>query len=164
MWDIRHGGQVWNGTLASLNSRGVSAASDDRGNAGTNPMYVIGGVYGPGTAHPGATNTTMINANTYFDVYLGQGGPAENSIQDGGWIRLRSVNLSYRINLRTAEKKCFFDYVDIGVSARNLFLYTKYTGVDPETSLTGAGSQINGWDYFNNPNTKSYMFNLKVGL
>jgi len=43
-------------------------------------------------------------------------------------------------------------------------LWTDYTGVDPETSLTGAGSNINGWDYFNNPGSKSYIFNLKFGL
>jgi len=162
LWDIRHGGSIWNGTLASLNTRGRSEASDARD--GSNSTYIISGIYGPGSTHPGAVNTTAVSANSYFTDYLGQNGPAENSIQNGGWIRLRSVNLSYRINLATPEKKSFFQYVEVGVSARNLFLYTKYTGVDPETSLTGAGSQINGWDYFNNPNTKSYMFNLKVGL
>jgi len=159
LWDIRHGGMIWNGTLSSLNSRGRSDASDAR-----NQTYTVDGVYGPGTAHPGAQNTTAIDAKTYFSDYLGQNGPAENSIQNGGWVRLRSVNLSYRFNLAKPEKKTFLQYVEIGVSARNLLLFTKYTGVDPETSLTGAGSQINGWDYFNNPNTKSYMFNLKVGL
>ena len=50
------------------------------------------------------------------------------------------------------------------MTGRNLLLFTKYTGVDPETSLTGAGSNINGFDYFNNPGTKSYLINLKAGF
>jgi hypothetical protein len=45
-----------------------------------------------------------------------------------------------------------------------LLLFTDYTGVDPETSLTGAGSNIGGWDYFNNPSTKSYTFALKANF
>jgi hypothetical protein len=43
-------------------------------------------------------------------------------------------------------------------------LRTKYKGVDPETSLTGAGSNINGYDYFNNPGSKSILFGIRVGL
>jgi hypothetical protein len=162
LWDIRHGGQIYNGTLASLNSRGRSLASDARD--GSNQFYTIDGVYGPGTAHPGAVNSTKVTAVNYFTNYIGLSGPAEAVIQDGGWVRLRSVNLSYRINVSTAEKKRFVQYVEVGASARNLLLFTKYTGVDPETSLTGAGSNISGFDYFNNPSTKSYMLNLKVGI
>ena len=36
--------------------------------------------------------------------------------------------------------------------------------IDPETSLTGSSQNLSGYDYFNNPGTKSYLFNLKVGL
>jgi TonB-linked SusC/RagA family outer membrane protein len=164
LWDIRRGGDIWNGTSQSLNTRGRSAASDDRGDGGANPMYTIDGVYGEGTLKPGQTNSTKVTAENYFKNYLGQGGPAENGIQDGGWFRLRSVNIGYRLELSTSEKKRFVQFIEFGISARNLLLFTKYTGVDPETSLTGAGSQVNGWDYFNNPNTKSYMFNFKVGI
>jgi hypothetical protein len=162
LFDIRNGGQIYNGTQSSLNSRGQSIASDARD--GSNQYYTIPGVYAPGTPNAGQANTTKVTAVSYFTNYIGLSGPAEAAIQDGGWVRLRSVNLSYHIPVSTAEKKRFVQYVDIGVSARNLWLHTKYTGVDPETSLTGAGSNISGFDYFNNPSTKSYMVNLKVGI
>jgi hypothetical protein len=55
-------------------------------------------------------------------------------------------------------------YVDLGMVGRNLWLSTKYPGVDPETSLTGASSNIGGFDYFNNPGLKSFMFNIKLGI
>ncbi|HXC04840.1 MAG TPA: SusC/RagA family TonB-linked outer membrane protein [Bacteroidia bacterium] len=168
LWDIRYGGDIWNGTLQSLNSRGRSAASDARD--GANSTYVIDGVYAPGTLNgsgqdiSGQKNTTTVTSKAYFQDYVGQNGAAEQVVQNGGWVRLRSIGLSYRLNLATPEKKCFVQYVEFGVSARNLLLFTSYQGVDPETSLTGAGSNINGWDYFNNPSTKSYMLSLKVGL
>ncbi len=162
LWDIRHGGQIWNGTWQSLNSRGRSIESDARD--GSNSTYVIPGVYAPGTPGAGQSNSTAITAFSYFANYLGQNGAASNAIQDGGWVRLRSIGVSYHLNLAKGEKKSFVQYVDLGVSARNLYLYTKYKGVDPETSLTGAGSNINGYDYFNNPGTKSFMFNVKFGL
>ncbi len=164
LWDIRNGGDIWNGTLQSLNFRGRSGASDARD--GANSTYLISGVYAPGAlaGMDGKANATRITAQQYFQDYVGQNGAAEQVIENGGWVRLRSVNVSYHINISTPEKKSFLQFVEIGASARNLLLFTKYSGVDPETSLTGAGSNINGWDYFNNPSTKSYVLNFKVGF
>jgi TonB-linked SusC/RagA family outer membrane protein len=164
LWDIRKGGDMWNGTAQSLNTKGKSAATVDR-----NATYAIAGVYDAGTPNAGQAHTTQVpgyngQGNDYFTYIMGQNGADENAIQDGGWVRLRSVSLSYRFDLTKKEKKHTFKYVELGASARNLYLHTKYTGVDPETSLTGAGSNIKGFDYFNNPGTKSMMFNLKVGI
>ena len=164
LWDFRQGGDMWNGTEQSLNTKGKSAETIDR-----NTTYDISGVYDVGTPNAGQSHTTHLlgytgNGNDYWTYYKGQNGADENSVQDGGWIRLRSVSLSYRFDLIKKEKKHVFKWVEIGVSGRNLYLHTKYTGVDPETSLTGAGSNIKGFDYFNNPGTKSYFFSLKVGI
>jgi hypothetical protein len=53
--------------------------------------------------------------------------------------------------------------ITIGFVGRNLLLWTKYKGVDPETSLVG-GNKAQGLDYFNSPGTKSYGINLKVNF
>ena len=164
LWDIRHGGDMWNGTEQSLNTKGKSAATVDR-----NATYDVVGVYDAGTPNAGQAHTTHLigydgSGADYYTYIKGQNGADINAIQDGGWIRLRSVSISYRFDLTKKEGKHTFKYVELGASGRNLFLYTKYTGVDPETSLTGAGSNIKGFDYFNNPGTKSYVFNLKVGI
>jgi len=42
-------------------------------------------------------------------------------------------------------------------------LFTKYSGVDPETSLLG-NSNAQGIDYFNMPGTKSYTLGLTLAL
>ncbi len=164
LWDFRQGGDIWNGTEQSLNTKGKSAQSVDR-----NQTYAIDGVFDAGTPNAGQHTTTHLpgydgSGADYWTYFKGQNGADESAVQDGGWIRLRSVSLSYRFDLTKGTKKYVFKYLDLGVSGRNLWLKTKYTGVDPETSLTGAGSNIKGMDYFNNPGTKSYFFSLKVGI
>jgi len=161
LWDIRHGGDIWNGTWARLNRLGLTDESANR-----DQSFIIDGVYAPGTANAGKANTTAVPGTYYYQTFKGDGGTfaVENAIQNGGWVRLRSVNLSYRFKLNNSEKHKYFDYLEVGLTGKNLLLFTKYTGVDPETSLTGATSSFRGYDYFNNPGVKSYLINVKLGL
>ena len=152
--DIRQGGDIWNGTLARLHNIGKSLESADR-----ERTYVV-----PGVLEDGVTpNTIAIPAIQYFKTYLGDaGGAEEQHVETVNWVRLRELSLSYRLKLPSLNK--YIDYIDLSATGRNLWLDTNYKGVDPETSLTGAGSNINGWDYFNNPGTKSYLFGITVGF
>lgn len=160
LWDIRHGGDIWNGTWARLNRLGVGGESVNR-----EQSYLIDGIYEPGTPNAGKQNTTQVNGTYYYQTFQGDANAAaEAAIQDGSWVRLRSVNLSYRFNLNKGKKHNFVDYFEVGFTGKNLLLFTKYKGVDPETSLTGATSSLRGYDYFNNPGVKSYLLNLKLGL
>lgn len=159
LFDIRQGGKIWNGTWARLERIGVADETVNR-----EQQYVIDGVYAEGTAKPGEKNTTPVSATYYFQTYKGDGGnyAAENAIQDGSWVRLRTVSLGYRFNF--TKENSALKYIDLTLTGRNLWLQTKYKGVDPETSLTGAGSNLGGWDYFNNPGSKAYGLTLRVGL
>jgi len=60
-------------------------------------------------------------------------------------------------------RKISFDNLSITVFANNIILHTKYTGVDPETSLLGSGNG-QGLDYFNNPGIKTIGFRVTAGL
>ncbi len=155
--DIREGGDIWNGTLARLHRLGKTEESANR-----EQNYVIPGVVQntDGTFSP---NTTEVSAFNYFNRYVGDNGAAtEQAVYDGSWVRLREVTLSYNIKLK--NKLSFIRNLEISATGRNLWLDTDYPGVDPETSLTGAGSNINGFDYFNNPGTKSYHFGIKAAF
>lgn len=150
--DIRHGGVVYNGTLARLHNFGISEASADR-----ERTYTIEGVKEDGTP-----NNIEISAKEYYRNYLGDNaGAAEEATTDVNWIRLRDVTLSYDFNMKRMKS---INSAQISFTGRNLWLNTNYKGVDPETSLTGAGSKINGLDYFNNPGSKSFIMSLKVGF
>ena len=148
--DVRRGGSIWNGTYARLNRIGVTQESADR-----DRTYVI-----PGVTASGEPNTTEISALTYFSSFVGDGGAAaEQFVENVNWVRLREVGLSYRFKFNK-----YLNYIDLSFTGRNLFLDTNYKGVDPETSLTGAGSNLQGFDYFNNPGTKSYIFGVNIGF
>ncbi|HKK38336.1 MAG TPA: hypothetical protein VJ949_02840, partial [Cryomorphaceae bacterium] len=142
--DIRKGGDIWNGTYARMNNVGTSGDSEDR-----ERTYVVDGVN-----VNGEVNTTEIDAQTYYRTVVGDaGGAAEEFVETVDWVRLRDLSLSYRLRF---SETAFVSFLDITFTGRNLWLSTNYKGVDPETSLTGAGSNLNGFDYFNNPNTRSY--------
>lgn len=151
--DIRRGGDIYNGTYARLNRLGRTQESADR-----DRTYVI-----PGVLADGSTNTKPVSALNYFQNYIGDsGGAAEQFVENVNWFRIRDISLSYRLKLKQLSN--FINYIDLSVTGRNLVLITNYKGVDPETSLTGADSNINGIDYFNNPGTKSYLFGVSVGF
>lgn len=163
LFDFRNGGDIWNGTYARMNNLGVSEDSEDR-----ERTFVVDGVYAPGTVIDGndvsgQANSTEISANSYWRQVEGDaGGAAEQFVETVNWVRLRDASLSYRFDWSKNEKGV--QYLNISLTGRNLWLSTNYKGVDPETSLTGAGSNIGGFDYFNNPGTRSYLIGVSLGF
>ena len=98
----------------------------------------------------------------YFYSGPGSGftGPAEQFIEDGGFFRLRRVGLSYTWDSDVVQD-IGLRSINLSATARNLVLITDYSGIDPETNLTGP-SNGQGLDYFNNPNTRSYQFTIRL--
>jgi len=47
--------------------------------------------------------------------------------------------------------------VDLRLAGRNLATWTNYRGLDPESNLGGAEFLTQGLDYFNNPQTRSFV-------
>jgi len=52
--------------------------------------------------------------------------------------------------------------VDLRVSGRNLKTWTRYTGLDPETTNGQTFDRVGGADYFNLPLTRSVVFTLTL--
>jgi len=157
LFDFRNGGDVWNGTWARMHNLGVSGASAAR--EGKESTYIIPGV----KESDGTANDIAISARTYWRSYKGDaGGAAEEFVETVNWVRLRDLSLTYSFDW--SKKNWGVQYLNLSFTGRNLWLSTDYNGVDPETSLTGAGSNIGGLDYFNNPGSKSYMFGVAFGF
>lgn len=163
LWDMRKGGDIWNGTKMRLDRLGRSKDSEDREHDYTIPGVLASSIDANGYATAtDQANNVPVDAQTYFQQYRGDlGGAAEMAIEDGGWVRLRDLSISYRWKMK--ENK-YIQHIDFTATGRNLLLFTNYSGVDPETSLTGASSNINGFDYFNNPGTKSYLFGIRAAF
>ena len=150
--DIRYGGEMWNGTLGALHNFGMSADTENRDTETT-----FEGVTADGKPN---TIKSKLDQSWYQGLGNGFGAVGAQFIQNSGFARLRQLNASYRFNPSWLKQARMSDLV-ISFTGRNLWLKTAYTGVDPETSLTGARNS-QGSDYFNMPNTKSMAFSLGV--
>ena len=85
----------------------------------------------------------------------------ENFIEDASWMRLRNIYLGYSIP-ESVLKPLHIKGLDVTFSGRNIWLHTKYSGIDPEVSSAGSGPNGTvGIDVNSVPNTKSWDFSLK---
>ena len=91
------------------------------------------------------------------------GGNDELYIEDGSWTRLRELTLSYLWKSNWLKNSTSLKSVEFSATGRNLLLWTKFEGNDPDTNLSGV-SAARGIDYFNNPGTKSFLFSIALNL
>ncbi|MBC7843896.1 MAG: TonB-dependent receptor [Gemmatimonadaceae bacterium] len=66
-------------------------------------------------------------------------GIFEYWIEDGSYVKLREVSASYTVDW-SPVKRIFRDGVDLTVSGRNLWVWTKYSGYDPEVTAFGTNA------------------------
>ena len=77
-------------------------------------------------------------------------------------MRLREVTLGYSLRAPWLQRARLRS-VDFTLIGRNLALWTDYTGIDPETNLTGSSNGF-GLDYFQNPNTRSWVGSVRFNF
>ena len=82
-------------------------------------------------------------------------------VEDGSFIRLQSVNLSYNLS-SAATKSIGLKSFQIYSNIENVFLWTKYTGFDPEVTSFMWNGLINGVDWNGPPNAKSVLIGLNL--
>jgi len=101
----------------------------------------------------------VIVDESYFYDGPGSGftGPSEQFIENGSFVRLQQLSLSYTLPLRSIGMQS----LQLSIVGRNLALWTKYKGVDPEANLTGP-TNGQGLDYFNNPSVRTWIFSIAL--
>ena len=150
LFDIKNGGDMWNGTKGALYFYGTHKDTEDR--EGT---QVFEGV-GPGQGTP------VSKGQEWYAVQPGSlfTGVDSPFVEDGGYVKLREIAVSYTLRHGWVEQRGL-SAIDLRLSARNLKTWTDYTGIDPEANVTGT-SNLRGQDYFNNPQTRSYAFTVQI--
>ncbi len=156
LWDVRKGGDVINVTAFWMgNGSGVAEHTLDR-----NKVAVFRGVIeNPGGDNHGQANDIPVPLNQAAFQGVGAANSfgrelTERWVQDGSWIRLRDVTLSYSIPA-SVTSRLGMTRASLGVYGRNLLLFTNYGGIDPETNLGGPNTAV-GLDAFTTPNMRSY--------
>ena len=107
----------------------------------------------------GMSEQSSINRNaltmTGF-THHGATGVGEAYIEDASFFRLANINLSYTFEMRNNR---WFNEIRVNAAAHNLFLLTRYQGVEPNSRLFG-NSVGAGLDLFNMPSMRSYSLGV----
>jgi TonB-dependent starch-binding outer membrane protein SusC len=86
----------------------------------------------------------------YSDYYL----------EDGSYIRLKTIALSYALPQKLVKKASFKD-LRLSVTAQNLYTWTSYSGMDPEVSVRNS-TLTPGFDFSAYPQAKTLVVGLKA--
>lgn len=104
---------------------------------------------------PDNTITDIPKAGGMYNVYN-----SSRFIEDGSYVRLKSVTLSYKIlqnNSKTRIKN-----LSVYLTGQNLLTLTKYSGYDPEVSSYGQNAAEMGIDYGTYPQYRTVLLGLNV--
>lgn len=114
-----------------------------------------------GALHDYGAGAVALDESWYRNTGGGFNGPGDQFVEHISYTRIREATLTYSLSSAGFRDHTKLQSIDFSFTGRNLFLFTNYKGVDPETNLTGV-SNGRGLDYFNNPSTKSFIFTLKI--
>jgi len=83
-------------------------------------------------------------------------------IEDGSYLRLKTVSLSYSIPKKLLQTNMIRS-VELSVAAQNIYTWTNYSGMDPEVSVRNS-TLTPGFDYSAYPRANTLVFGLRVRL
>lgn len=86
---------------------------------------------------------------------------SDRFIEDGSYLRLRNVTLSYHVPEKWITK-FKITKLDIYLSGQNLWILSKYSGYDPEVNRDGGSSTSQGIDYGTYPQYRTIIGGVKI--
>ena len=84
---------------------------------------------------------------------------SDRFVENGSFLRLNYMQLSYSFDPKVVKSLIGISRLSLYASANNLFVLTKYKGVDPEVSYGGYGAAVDGGQ---TPRAKSYTLGITV--
>ena len=93
-------------------------------------------------------------------------GLTQAYVQDGSYLKLREVNLSYNLSDRTTAAifGSSIRTARISLTGRNLLRITPYDGLDPEVSNFGNQAIVRNIDVAPFPPSRSFFFSIDLGF
>ncbi|MEA5403968.1 TonB-dependent receptor [Arcicella sp. DC2W] len=121
----------------------------------------------PGEIVTDLTQLAELNANKNIWSPLGfsdsQTLISDWAVEDGSFIRLNNLNIGYSLP-KSWISKLGMSQFRVYVTGNNLYLWTKYSGYDPEVSTTRSSYSglTPGVDYSSFPRSRSYTFGVNI--
>ena len=116
--------------------------------------------------NPGTNVPRIISGN---DVNGNHARQTSRWVEDGSYLRLKNVSLTYSLPPTFLSKQKLVRGVRATIGAQNIATLTNYSGMDPEVgSYVGANTYTNnqaiGLDFGRYPLTPVYTFSLNVNF
>ncbi|MEO6869947.1 MAG: TonB-dependent receptor, partial [Ginsengibacter sp.] len=163
LWDLKVGGDIYNGTDYYLNSLGRSTRSSDR----MTPL-IVNGILKDGlenTDHP--TKNTLV-VNPFYNSSYYTSLPDEEFIQKNvNWFRLRDLTISYTFSDKMLRGAKVVKSLSAFITGNDLVLFTNYNGADPAVNGNNPGTRgvgSYGFDYGNAPTPLGLSFGLRANF
>ncbi len=96
----------------------------------------------------------------YYANLYATNTPNAEFVEDGSFLRLRNVRLSYDLGYLIKD----ISSLRLTVSGDNLLTWTDYKGLDPEAASNFNNPVERGLDQFAFPNFRSFSFGINVGF
>ncbi|WET02598.1 TonB-dependent receptor [Flavobacterium sp. YJ01] len=112
-------------------------------------------LFRPSTA---MTNNILVDAGNESPNDLNSYKYSDRFIEDGSYLRLDNMTLGYNFG----KVGRYISSVRIYQTINNVFVITKYTGIDPEVEQGGTAPGVDSNNFY--PKTRTYMFGLNVSF
>ncbi|HMJ46867.1 MAG TPA: TonB-dependent receptor, partial [Ferruginibacter sp.] len=163
LWDIRVGGDVWNGTKQYLTTIGRSKVTADR-----MAPRVIQGVLQDGLENTATPTVNTISVTPYYnDNYYRLMPEAAFVEKDINWMRLKDVTLSYTFPSSMVRRLKAIKNLGAFVTATDVLMITNYSGADPGVNANSAGTRgvgSFGFDYGTLPAQLGLNFGIRASF
>jgi TonB-linked SusC/RagA family outer membrane protein len=163
LWDIKVGGDIYNGTDQYLTTIGRSKFTADRLKA-----RVIEGVIQDGLENSNKPTVNTISVVPYYNDNYYRLLPEEEFIEkDVSWFRLRDITLSYTFSDNLFKNLKAVKGLSAFVTANDVLLFTNYSGADPSVNANTAGTRgvgTFGFDYGTLPAQLSLNFGIRAAF
>jgi hypothetical protein len=85
---------------------------------------------------------------------------SDRYVEDGGFVRFQNLQISYNFDKKLI-KKWGLNQLQAYASLNNLYVWTRYSGVDPEVSASGYNPAL---DNSRTPRSKQFTMTLNIGF
>lgn len=118
----------------------------------------------PALINSSNTAFTPGGSTTQFqDFTLGRN--SSRFLEDGSFVRLRNLTVAYNFGEKLLKRARIGEgSIKVFAEANNLFIITKYSGIDPEISAYGSSVLQSGYDEITMPNPRTFRVGFKIGL
>ena len=142
-----YGNDICNSNLNQL----LDTNYKSRGNISRDAYYGAWTPQNPDAKYPGLGMYESNNDTQWFSSI---------NVEDGSYLRLAKISASYRIRI----KKSFIRYINLGFSVNNVYIWTNYSGWDPDVNSFGSNMKRIGIDNGSYPSARTFCFDLRLGF